>query len=108
MERRITVVNLMPAARILEVLETGLTLSRLRLQLEERSGVLKVQNRGSSAVVVRVVPLVESWQRPPTNAPRAIPDWLDIFPISARVAPQVHPKWLSYCGVLNRASLVVL
>ena len=50
--------------------------------------------------MVRVVPLVESWQRPPTNAPRAVPNWLDIFPISARVAPQVHPLCLSYCGMV--------
>lgn len=59
------------------------------MQITERGSVLTARNVGSSTAVVRVVPLVETWERPPTDVPREVPEWLDISPVCARVAPLV-------------------
>ena len=61
------------------------------LQMEQRSSFLTVTNEGSSPAVLNIVPAVLPWQHSQHNTPREIPEWLDIFPISVRVAPKVIP-----------------
>ena len=60
-----------------------------------RECLLAVTNQGSSPVVVKVAPLFAPWQETPANAPREIPDWLDIFPVSVRIAPKVGLQYVS-------------
>lgn len=59
------------------------------LQMEGRQCILEARNEGASPAFVRVVPLVNVWEEAPGNAPREIPEWLDIFPIAARIPPKV-------------------
>ena len=60
-------------------------------QIESRADSLRLENVGTSAAVVKIVPVALPWEKAPLDAPREVPEWLDIFPISARVAPQVRP-----------------
>lgn len=73
------------------------------MQIDRQSVALMVRNTGSSPAVVRLAPLEDTcWQPQETEVPASPPDWLQVFPISCRIPPQVGPVMLGSLVLSDR------